>query len=82
MHILQRQYLHIKHDVGLPPTIHMLYFILFKSSKSENSIVELSNLKNLSFPYQGSNFYVRVSTRAGICLKFVVVLVLESLVAR
>ena len=60
--ILPRSCLHLVHVLTSPSTIHMLYFMLSKSSKSENTIVELSNLKNLSSPCQGSNFYVRDCT--------------------
>ena len=44
----------------------MLYFMLSKSNKSENTIVESSNSKKF-------DFYIRVSTRAGICSRLVVI---------
>ena len=40
--ILPRWYPHLVYDLTSPPTIHMLYFMLSKSSKSENTIVKLS----------------------------------------
>ena len=40
--ILPQWYPHLVHDLTLPPTIHMLYFMFFKSSKSENIIVKSS----------------------------------------
>ena len=43
MHILPRWYLHIKHHLGLPLTIHMLYFMLSKLCKLQNTIFKSSN---------------------------------------
>ena len=59
--IFLRWHLHLVHVLTLPPTIHILYFMSSKSSKSENTIVKSLNSKNLSSPYQGSIFtYVLV----------------------
>ena len=44
-HILPRWCLHLVDNLNPPPTIHMLYFMLSKLSKSENTIDELLNLK-------------------------------------
>ena len=43
MHILPRWYLPLVHGLSLPPTIHMLYFVLSKLSNLEIAIFESSN---------------------------------------